>query len=137
MSASPRIGLFGTFDVENYGDLLFPRVFAAELTRRLPEAEIRSFSPFGDEHPVAMNGGWSPEPLGLWTQPRVREMASGLDLAAVGGGEILHFRDELLAGAYEVDPLELLLRRPSDFFIRGLGDWEATCPVVWHAVGIP
>ena len=52
-----------------------------------------------------------------------------LDLVAVGGGEIIHTRDELLAEAYGVDPLELRLRRPSDFFIE--------YPAVWHAVGIP
>jgi hypothetical protein len=58
--------LSGTFDVDNYGDLLFPRLFERELLRRLPGASVRCFSPSGPEHRVAMNGTWSPEALGLW-----------------------------------------------------------------------
>jgi len=129
MSSGLRIGLFGTFDVENYGSLLFPRLFEREIRQRLPDAQVRAFSPFGPAHPVAMNRGWSPEALGLWTRERLRELASELDLVAVGGGGIIHTRDELLATAYGVDPLELRLRRPSDFFLE--------YPAVWHAVGIP
>jgi lipopolysaccharide transport system ATP-binding protein len=127
--AGPRIGLFGTFDVENYGDLLFPRLFEREMRERLPDAEIRFFSPYGPDHPVAMNGGWAPEALGLWTRERLQELADALDLVVVGGGEIIHARDELLATAYGVDPLDLRLRRPSDFFLE--------YPAAWHAVGIP
>jgi lipopolysaccharide transport system ATP-binding protein len=127
--AGARIGLFGTFDLENYGDLLFPRLFEREMRERLPDAEIRAFSPFGPEHPVAMNGGWTPEGLGLWTRERLRELGDSLDLVVVGGGEIIHTRDELLATAYGVDPLDLRLRRPSDFFLE--------YPAAWHAVGIP
>jgi hypothetical protein len=129
MSRGPRIGLFGTFDVDDYGDLLFPRLFDRELLQRVPDASVRCFSPFGPEHPAPMNGAWSPEALGRWTRERLRELAADLDLVAVGGGEIIHMRDELLAAAYGVDPLELRLRRPSEFFIE--------YPAVWHAVGIP
>jgi hypothetical protein len=129
MSGGPRIGLLGTFDVDDYGDLLYPRLFERELARRLPDASVRSFSPFGDAHPVGKNAGWSPERLGLWTRDRLRELSAELDLVAVGGGEIIHMRDELLAEAYAVDPLELRLRRPSDFFVE--------YPAVWHAVGVP
>jgi lipopolysaccharide transport system ATP-binding protein len=127
--AGPRIGLFGTFDLENYGDLLFPRLFERELRERLPSVEIRAFSPYGPEHPVAMNRGWAPEALGLWTRERLRELGDALDLVVVGGGEIIHTRDELLATSYGVDPLDLRLRRPSDFFLE--------YPAAWHAVGIP
>jgi polysaccharide pyruvyl transferase WcaK-like protein len=40
-----RIGLIGTFDVNNYGDCLFPELYASLIARVLPEAEIALFSP--------------------------------------------------------------------------------------------
>jgi hypothetical protein len=42
-----RIGVWGTFDVENFGDTLFPVLARAELGRRLPGAQVRAFAPFG------------------------------------------------------------------------------------------
>src|SRR5947207_2438896 len=43
----PRVALFGTFDVDNYGDHLFPRVAAPELGRRLPGVGV-PWAPSGD-----------------------------------------------------------------------------------------
>jgi lipopolysaccharide transport system ATP-binding protein len=39
-----QIGLFGTFDVQNYGDLLFPLVAEAELSKRLGPVKLHRFS---------------------------------------------------------------------------------------------
>lgn len=39
-----QIGLFGTFDVENFGDLLFPLVAEAELSKRLGPVKLHPFS---------------------------------------------------------------------------------------------
>ncbi len=39
-----QIGLFGTFDVQNYGDLLFPLIAEAELTLRLGTVKLHRFS---------------------------------------------------------------------------------------------
>lgn len=39
-----QIGLFGTFDVQNYGDLLFPLIAQAELTERLGPGKLLPFS---------------------------------------------------------------------------------------------
>ena len=41
---APRVGLWGTFDVENFGDLLFPRIFELELRRRILVAETSNRS---------------------------------------------------------------------------------------------
>jgi len=56
----------------------------------------------------------------------------------VGGGEIIHTQDDLLASAYDMSPEEILAQRPSRWFIDGLGpELEKACPVLWHGVGIP
>jgi polysaccharide pyruvyl transferase WcaK-like protein len=135
---SPRIAIWGTFDVANYGDLLFPRIFEHEVTRRLPGAAVRSFSPLGDRHPIPLSGGFDSEPLGRWTPQRAAQLADELDFVAIGGGEIIHTHDELYGIWYEIPKPELEGLRPSDFFIDGVGrDNEPRCPTAWHGVGIP
>src|SRR5262245_42292271 len=135
MQGFPRVGVWGTFDVANYGDLLFPRIFELEMRRRLPHAEVRSFAPLGHLHPVPLDGGFLAESLTPWDQDRVRTLADELDLVVIGGGEIIHTHDELYARWYGGSDDGV---RPSEFFIEALGaEYETRCPVVWHSVGIP
>lgn len=67
-----RIGLWGTFDVENYGDALFPRLARRELARRIPEADVKAYGIVGAPSPNRFDvwggiealgepspGGWS------------------------------------------------------------------------------
>jgi polysaccharide pyruvyl transferase WcaK-like protein len=132
------VGLWGTFDVENYGDHLFPRVAAHELGRRLAGVEVRAYSPLGWLHPTRMDGGEPAEALGPWGPSRRVELAAELRCVIIGGGEIIHTRDELLAPAYDTTADEMRRLAPSRWFIEGLGpELERTCPVVWHAVGVP
>ena len=46
-----RIAQIGTFDLENYGDLLFPIILENELRERLKDLELILFSPVGGEMP--------------------------------------------------------------------------------------
>lgn len=137
-SLETRFAIWGTFDVANFGDLLFPRIFEHEIKRRLPQAFVRSFSPLGYLHAVPLDGGFVAEPLGHWSSERIRELAHDVDVVAVGGGEIIHDHDEYYSVWYEIEPEEALRLQPSRFFIEGLGeDVGATPPVAWHSVGIP
>src|SRR5256885_6231261 len=133
-----RIALWGTFDVDNYGDHLFPRVAAHELGRRLPGAVVQAFSPYGWLHPTGLDGGRAASPLGPWSPERARRLAGAHHLVVVGGGELIHLNDPLLAAVYGTTADELGRMAPSRFFVEGLGpDLEAECPVVWHGVGVP
>ena len=51
MSREWQVGIFGTFDVANYGDLLFPILAEAELTRRLGAITLHRFSYHGKTPP--------------------------------------------------------------------------------------
>lgn len=133
-SPAPRIGLIGTFDVENYGDVLLSRIARRELEARLPEAEIRTLSPVGYAGLNRFDDGSDLESLDPWSEERVAELADGIDLAVVGGGEIIHDHDELLGPHYGLEPEEMRTRAPSRFFIDGLGPDVA---LAWHSVGIP
>ncbi|MGH9011552.1 MAG: polysaccharide pyruvyl transferase family protein, partial [Acidimicrobiia bacterium] len=133
-----HIGVLGTFDVDNYGDHLFPRVAEHELGRRLSEAVVTSYSPYGRLHPTPLDGGRAAEPLGPWTPERAAELAEAHDLLVVGGGELIHLNDPLLAPVYDTTPDELRRMAPSRWFVEGLGpELEARCPVVWHGLGVP
>lgn len=138
MSASPRIGVWGTFDLENFGDMLYPRIVRRELSERLPDASVRVFAPFGYAGLNRFDAGEPAEPLGRWSEQRTAELAAELDCVIVGGGEIVHDHDELLAPHYGVGADEMIDRAPSRFFIDGLGPTlEGECPVVWNAIGVP
>ncbi len=134
----PRIGVWGTFDLENYGDMLFPWIARVELARRLPGSSIRAFSPVGAGLPNRFVTGEAVEPLGPWDPARLLWLASELDLVVIGGGEIIHDGDPELAPHYGLDPEEAERRAFSRYFLEGLGrELERECPVIWHAVGIP
>ena len=131
------VAVWGTFDLDNFGDHLFPRVTEHEITRRLAGWRVRPYSPYGHEHPCRMDGGFVADSLGDWSPQRVAELSTEVDLTLIGGGEIIHFRDDLLADAYHSTAEALAARAPSRYFVDGLGAYEAEHPVVWNAVGIP
>lgn len=134
----PRVAIWGTFDIADFGDHLYPRIFECEMLRRLPAAHVTAFSPLGHLHPVVFDGGFMVEPLGVWSPERTVELAATSDLVAIGGGELVLISDDAYAGSYGVDVEEARRLRPSAYFIEGLGlKLEESHPVVWHSLGIP
>ncbi|MCU1463363.1 MAG: hypothetical protein JWO37_3438 [Acidimicrobiales bacterium] len=128
--------MWGTFDVDNFGDQLFPRIARMELARR--GCRIRTYAPMGWAHPIAMDGGDPSEPLGAYEPDRLDALAVATDAVLVGGGEIIHTSDELLASRYGIGVAEARELQASRFFIDGLGHQrEKACPVLWNAVGVP
>jgi hypothetical protein len=135
--APPRLALWGTFDVDNYGDHLFPRVAAHELQRRLPGAAVDAYAPYGRLHPTPLDD-MPVASLGPWTPQRAAELAGAHDAVVIGGGEIIHLNDPLLAPVYGASAEELTRMAPSRFFVEALGPkLERRCPVAWNAVGVP
>lgn len=135
----PAVAVWGTFDVDNYGDHLFPRIARRELRARIPALRVDAFSPFGARHPTRLDDPGNPvQSLGAPTDARRDELAHAYDAIVVGGGELLHLDDELLTNFYAVDPAALHEVRPSAWFLEGLGPRrERRCPLVWHGVGVP
>lgn len=93
MSVQPlRIGIVGTFDVANYGDLLFPIIAEAELTMRLGPIEMIPLSYHARVPPA-----W---PYQVTSVTELPQLIGGLDALLVGGGFILRF-DKDVAPGYE------------------------------------
>jgi hypothetical protein len=136
----PRIGVWGAFDVADYGNLLVPRIFENELLRRLPHARVFAYAPLGAEHPISMDGGRPAAPLGDWTPARRAQLAEQLDLVVISGSDVIHLRDGLHREPYaeEASAEGAASLEPSRFFVDGLSEGlEQRCPVVWHAIGVP
>lgn len=119
-SSQRRIAIFGTFDVENYGDLLFPLI----AQNRLAEAgtAIVAVSPtanvtrYRDTVPVLSLDGFA-------------RAADTFDGILIGGGNIVHLRDFGLPG-YGSTAYPSLWAGASAHAVRhGL-------PIVWNAPGV-
>lgn len=132
------VAVWGTFDLDNFGDQLYPRITEYEIVRRLPGWTVRTFAPLGWEHPCRMDGGFVSEPLGRRDPSRLRQLASAADLTLVGGGDLIDFDTDPLAAAYGVDRGALSRIDPPGWFVEGLGaELERHHPVVWNAIGVP
>lgn len=129
------VAVWGTFDLDNFGDQLYPRITEDELLRRLPGWNVRTYAPFGWERPCRMDGGFLAEPLGPWEPARAAQLARAADLTLVCGDPVPGVTDRL-ARAYGVDHATLARRAP--WLVDGLGaELERRHPVVWNAVGAP
>jgi hypothetical protein len=85
---------FGTFDVENYGDLLYPLVF-----QRL----LKDFNPQSNLRRVSFLGGHAPQNAGYDTQPArtLFESTSNPRHIVVGGGDLLRTDWQVVAAHYQ------------------------------------
>ena len=122
-----RIGMVGTFDVANFGDLLFPLVARQELARRLGPVEIRPFSYHARSAP-----SW---PFDVIPLERLATELPSLDLLLVGGGDIIRFDARMARGYYPSSPR---IHHPTGFWLSPIFlAHVANVPVAWNAPGIP
>jgi polysaccharide pyruvyl transferase WcaK-like protein len=121
----PRIALYGTFDVLNFGDLLFPHLLRHGLGPS--DHEIAAFSPVGgrlkwDQTVVA--------------QPVQTAVEFGADLHVIGGGNIIHAGTTTLSDyhAAGIDPRHVYA---SLWLGAGLIAAQSNRTLVWNAPGVP
>jgi hypothetical protein len=90
----------GTFDVENYGDLLYPVVFRRALQERDPRLALGAYSPLAGDAPHA--AGFETRAARTLFEPARAgaDGGSGGDRLVVGGGDILRTDGETLAAHY-------------------------------------
>jgi Rps23 Pro-64 3,4-dihydroxylase Tpa1-like proline 4-hydroxylase len=121
-----RLGIFGTFDVANYGDLLFPLIAEAELSRRLGSLTLCRFS-YHEKSPPS----W---PYAVRSLTRLPEDALDLDGAIIGGGHIIRFDKQIAPGYYPPSPG---IHHPTGYWLTpALVARDGGLPVVWNAPGV-
>ncbi|MDP9194768.1 MAG: polysaccharide pyruvyl transferase family protein [Acidobacteriota bacterium] len=121
-----RIGIVGTFDVRNYGDLLFPLIAEAELRQRLGAVNIHPFSYHAKEPP-----DW---PYVVTSVADLPERLADLDAMLIGGGFIIRFDKEV---APDYEPPEPWIQHPTGYWLTpALMALQCGMPVVWNAPGM-
>ncbi len=127
-----RVGLVGTFDVANYGDLLFPMVAQRELSGRRPDVEFVWFGPLGAAVPT-----W-PVVVGLGPlrPERIERLAEICDAVVLGGGDLVRNSAIAVAPSYGMSDADADTWTPSAWFssMGRLSDLGTT--VLWNAVGV-
>jgi polysaccharide pyruvyl transferase WcaK-like protein len=126
MSDVKRVFQTGTFDVQNYGDLLFPLI--ADFRLKPWNISILPVSPTG------FDTGWQDTVPSVPFRAMLNE-ADAIDAVMIGGGNIVHagpsyLRDYEVAGLTGRAYAELWLGASLIGAIRNI-------PVVWNAPGVP
>ncbi len=120
-----EIGICGTFDVSNYGDLLFPLIAEVELRRRLGDVTLRRFSYYSKTSP-----SWPYEVTPLAELP---EMLPRLDGLLIGGGLLIRFDKDVAPG---YDAPDLNIHHPTGYWLSpALMALQHNVPVAWNAPG--
>jgi lipopolysaccharide transport system ATP-binding protein len=121
MTGPIDIGIVGTFDVENYGDLLFPLLAQAELGRRMP-ARVVPYSYNAHSTP-----GW---PYDVRAVADLADTGAGLGGLLVGGGQLVR------SDTYFPIAVPPGTAVPYDIWLLpALAGLALGVPVVWNAIG--
>lgn len=124
--ATRHIAIVGTFDVQNYGDLLFPLLAEAELRRRLGPIQLHRLSYHAREAQT-----W---PFAVTSLSDLPALASSLDGLLIGGGFLIRF-DKLVAPDYL--PPHPGIHHPTGYWLTpALIALQQGIPVVWNAPGM-
>jgi hypothetical protein len=117
--------MVGTFDVANFGDLLFPLLAEQALSERLGKVDLRLFS-YRETHAPQWH---DVRPLGA-----LREELPGCDLLLVGGGHLVRFDPHVAPGYLPTDDTT---HNPTGLWLGpSLAALAAGVPVAWNAVGV-
>ncbi|WP_017129028.1 polysaccharide pyruvyl transferase family protein [Pseudomonas gingeri] len=126
MSRVWQIAIHGTFDVENYGDLLFPVIAEEELSRRLGAVQMHRFS-----YHAKSAAQW---PYAVTSLTELPKIAHRLDATLIGGGFIIRF-DKFVAENYL--PPSPSIHHPTGYWLTpALMAVQHGVPLIWNAPGM-
>ncbi|MEQ1714758.1 MAG: polysaccharide pyruvyl transferase family protein, partial [Hyphomicrobium sp.] len=120
-----KIAHFGGFDAANYGDQLFPLIFARRLASH---ADVVHVSPTGSAPPWA-------DSAGSVSIDVLRRSSVNIDAIVIGGGNLIYTGVTLLAG-YDDGDLGANLAYPSLWLGAAEMAAERGIPLVWNAPGV-
>ena len=121
-TTSMKIAILNYADVRNFGDVLFPMIVVREISARIPSAKFEFVTPTGSS--------WG----GMESIRLDQVQLDSFNAILLGGGEIVHRDDNMLAGIYSLFGLRCI-DRPTDLvfsWTRNSGPFKA-----WLALGVP
>lgn len=127
-----RIAQVGSFDVENYGDLLFADVFEQNIRKYIDVEEIVLFAPKRCMMPFS-NGKRQVYSV---TELEAQNKIKTFDAIIVGGGDLIHctkIRTYMPHISKEWMDYEALYM----WMIPSIVAWKYSIPLLWNAPGVP
>jgi polysaccharide pyruvyl transferase WcaK-like protein len=125
-----RVAQFGTFEVDNYGDLLFPLVLRQALRRRLGEVEVELFSPT----PGSFRGDPSMNVRAIG-EKQLDGVADRFDAYVIGGGDLVSF-SRLSAPEHGYNLPRTSSAHAACWALPALCR-HPDVPILWNAPGVP
>ena len=123
-----RIAQIGTFDCENFGDLLFPEVLAYNLNKRINIEEIVLFSPIGGTMPFYPD-------IQVFPISKLEQMhnENPFDAVIIGGGDILRLDYNVASfKGYNAQNSSVYLWIYPTLFAN-----KYSIPIFWNNIGVP
>lgn len=123
------IAVFGAFDVNSFGDSLFPQVVFKELSKRTKVDEMFIFAPYGCQN--GYNGNGMIHSYGSFEEIYKRKK---IDIIIIGGGELFHNKDIIFKNDYGEDIIYskgYIWKKPVEY------GKKYNIPVVMNGVGMP
>lgn len=127
-----RIAQVGSFDVENYGDLLFADVFEKNIRKYVEVEEIVLFAPKGCKMPFSDGE----REVCSVTELEKKNQEKPFDAIVVGGGDLVHctkIRTYMPHISQEWMDYEALYM----WMIPSIISWKYNIPLLWNAPGVP
>ncbi len=122
-----NIAQIGTFDCENFGDLLFPEVLRYNLGEKLNVENFILFSPIGGQMPFYPD-------ITVYPISKLEEMhlKYHFDAMIIGGGDLIRLDPAVASSAnYETNDSSFLWTLPV------IVSQKYNIPLLWNAPGVP
>lgn len=117
-----NIAISGTFDVENYGDLMFPIIAEYELSRRLGSIRLTRYS-----YLEKVSHSW---PYDVTPLSKLNVELPNHDGLLIGGGHLIRFDKGVAKGYY---PSDGETHHPTGYWLTpGLAAANLGIPVFWN-----
>ncbi|WP_238097021.1 glycosyltransferase [Vibrio cincinnatiensis] len=116
-----KVGLFGTFDVDNFGDLLFPLI----VSSKLEGVEVIPFSP------TSMKTSFTDALQATAVSDNVLEPLSGV---IIGGGNIIRLSSSYLNNYVNCTVEHVAY--PNIWFTPTLNNLDNSVPIIWNCPGV-
>lgn len=121
---------FGTFDVYNYGDLLFPLIAKMHLSKNF-DLDLKAISPLGQK--LNFSDAFISQAFNQQINQN-QQQSQKIDAVIIGGGNIIHNKPRTVSD-YKADDLSFLAY--SDLWLGPSYVYPQDVPIIWNAPGVP